>query len=92
MDQKQIVKQMVDIQRISFSNGFDAIVRMQDQAEKMANSMMAQATWMPAESRGAVNEWVKIYKKGRDDFKKAVEDGYKSMEDFLTTTNAATKA
>jgi hypothetical protein len=30
-----------------------------------------------------INEWVKAYKKGRGDFKKAVDENFKRVEDFF---------
>jgi hypothetical protein len=86
MDQKHLIKQFVDIQKNAFDNGFNAIVALQDQAENMMNSFLEQATWIPEEGKGAIFEWSKMYKKGRDDFKKAVNDGYKKAESFLNAS------
>ncbi|MBN1834066.1 MAG: hypothetical protein JW896_18355 [Deltaproteobacteria bacterium] len=86
MEQKQFVKGVIDFQRSAFEKGFDAIVTLQDQAEKMATAFLGQATWIPEEGKGAMAEWSKIYKKGRDDFKKAVSDGYTKAESFLTSS------
>jgi len=88
MDQKQIVKQMMDVQRVSFDNGYNTITSLQDQGEKMLNAFLDQATWIPAEGKGMVNEWVNVCKKGRDDFKKAVDDGYKKAEEIFGNTKA----
>jgi len=84
MNQKQFVKGVIDFQRSAFENGFDTIVTLQDQAEKMASAFLSQAAWIPEEGKGAIAEWSKVYKKGRDDFKKAVSEGYTKAESFLT--------
>lgn len=83
MDQKQFVKQVIDIQKNAFDHGFNTIVALQDQAENMMNSFLEQATWIPEEGKDAIIEMSKMYRKGRDDFKKAVNDGYKRAESFL---------
>ena len=38
---------------------------------------------MPAEGKKAVMDWIKAYKGGREDFKAAVNDNYKKVEDFF---------
>ena len=42
-----------------------------------------QSPWLPAEGKKAVTDWIKAYKLGREDFKIAVDDNYKKVEDFF---------
>jgi len=83
MDPKQISKQMFDFNKMAFERSFSAMVVMQDQAEKMFSMWLEQNKWFPEEGKKAMEEWVKTYKKGRDDFKTKVEDGYGKMEEYL---------
>ncbi|HAJ27990.1 MAG: hypothetical protein WCW53_05560 [Syntrophales bacterium] len=83
MDPKQISKQMFDFNKMAFEKSLAAMVVMQDQAEKMFNMWMEQNKWFPEEGKKAMEEWVKTYRKGREDFKAKVEDGYKKMEEYL---------
>jgi hypothetical protein len=83
MDQKQVFKQMIDFNKAAFDNSFNAMVMLQEQTEKATNTLLDQATWLPAEGKKAVKDWIKAYKKGRDDFKKAVEENFKKVEDFF---------
>lgn len=83
MDQKQIFKQMVDFNKSAFNNAFNAMVMVQDQNETLANTMLSQATWIPKEGEKAIREWVDTYKKGREEYKKTVDDAFKKMEEFL---------
>ena len=85
MDSSKIAKQMIDFQKTTFDNTFNAMVLLQEQAETMANTVLDQATWMPEEGRKAINDWVKAYKKGREEFKKVVDDNFKKVEDFFST-------
>jgi polyhydroxyalkanoate synthesis regulator phasin len=82
MDQKQLFKQMMEFNKASFDNTFNAIVMMQEQAERATNTLVEQATWLPAEGKTAISEWVKTYKKGRDDFKKMMDENFKKVADF----------
>lgn len=83
MDQKQIIKQVVKFNQDAFDNTFDAIVTLQDQTEKMAEKMMAQTNWMPAEGRTAIDSWVEVYKTSRNNFKAQVDNGYKQIENLF---------
>jgi hypothetical protein len=83
MENKELVKQMVDLHKTSFDNSFNMLITLQDQMEKMVNSFVEQAPWLPAEGRNAVTNLVNTYKKGREDFKKVVDDGYKKVEEYI---------
>jgi len=86
MDQKQIFKQMIDFHRSTFDNSFNAMVMLQEQTEKMANTILEQATWLPEEGKKAIEEWASSYKKGCEDFKKAVDENFKKVEDFFASS------
>jgi hypothetical protein len=83
MDPKQIAKQMIQFNKTAFDNTFNAMTVLQEQTEKMMGMYMDQAPWIPAEGKKAINDWIKAYKKGREDFKTAAEDNYKKVEDFF---------
>ena len=91
MDSSKIAKQMIDFQKTTFDNTFNAMVLLQEQAESMASTILDQATWMPEEGRKAVNDWLKAYKKGREDFKKGVDENFTKVEDFFNTFDKGTK-
>lgn len=91
MDSAKIAKQMIDFQKTTFDNSFSAMVMLQEQTEIMANTLLDQATWMPAEGKKAINDWVKSYKKGREDFKKIVDENFKKVEDFFNSFDKAPK-
>ena len=80
MDQKQIIKQMMEFNQTAFDNTFDAIVTIQNQTEQIAAKMMDQAEWMPAEGRSAIDNWVEVYKTSRKNFKVQVDSNYKQIE------------
>lgn len=80
MDQKQVFKQMLDLNRTSFTNAFQAMSMVQDQTETMTASMLDQAAWMPEEVKKTVKDWVDACKKGRDEYKKLVDDAFEKVE------------
>ena len=88
MENKEIVKQMMDLHKKSFDNYFLATAMIQDQAEKLLITFVHQMPGMNNGGREIVNQWISAYKKNRDDFKKAVDDGYAKVESFLYYYNA----
>ncbi len=85
MDQNQIFKQMIDFNKATFDNSFSAMVMVQEQTEKMVGTILEQATWLPEEGKKAISEWADACKKGSKDFKKAVDDNYKKVDDFFAS-------
>jgi hypothetical protein len=83
MDQKQLFKQMLDFQKTTFDNSFNAMVLLQEQTEKASVTLLDQATWLPEEGRKAIDEWIAAYKKGREEYKKLVDENFSKVEDFF---------
>jgi polyhydroxyalkanoate synthesis regulator phasin len=83
MDQKEIVKQMLQYNRTAFENTFTSLAMLQDQMEKTMDMFVKQAAWLPEEGKKVVEEYVKACKKARENFKNTVDESYKKVEDFL---------
>ena len=86
MDPKQMTKQMIDFNKTAFDNTFNAMVMLQEQTEKMATAMLDQATWLPEEGRKVISEWVGAYKKGRETYKKMVDDGFQKVQEYFSSS------
>jgi predicted aminopeptidase len=74
---------MFDFNKNAFDKSFAAMVVMQDQAEKMFGLWLNQNKWFPEEGKKALAQWTETYKKGREEFKSKVEEGYKQMEQYF---------
>jgi uncharacterized coiled-coil DUF342 family protein len=83
MEPMKMAKQMIEFNKSTFDNSFNAIILMQEQTEKMVQTFLEQATWLPAEGKKVLNEWVTAYKKGRDEYKKAVDESFKKVEAYF---------
>ena len=83
MENKIIAKQIIDFHKSTFDNNFNSLTVLQQQAEKMVQTFMQQATWLPAEGKAAINEWVNVYNKGRIGFKEAADNNYKKVEEYF---------
>jgi polyhydroxyalkanoate synthesis regulator phasin len=84
MDPKQIAKQMIQFNKTAFDNTFDAITVLQEQTEKLIAMYMDQAPLLPEEGKKVIADWMKAYKEGREEFKTAVDENYKKVEEFFT--------
>jgi hypothetical protein len=83
IDPNQMVKQMLEFNKTAFDNSFKAMLTIGDQNEKMMNTFLAQAAWMPEEGKKLIQEWVDAYKKGCQDFKKTADENYKKVADYF---------
>ena len=81
MDQSIFIKQYMDFNRTTFNNMLNAIDLFQQQSEGMTASLLDQATWVPDEGKKAIKDWIDSVKKGREDFKKIVDDNFSKVED-----------
>ncbi|HNU74819.1 MAG TPA: hypothetical protein PLE36_14045 [Deltaproteobacteria bacterium] len=91
MDQKQMVRQVIDFQKASFDNSFNAMVLIQEQTEKMAKTFLDQANWLPEEGKSVLNQWIGAYKKGRDDFKKSVDENFRKVDEYFSASEKSKK-
>jgi hypothetical protein len=83
MNQSDLMKQAINFNQSSFNSAYDATVMVQNQFEKVATSILDQAAWMPEEGRKAIDNYVDVYKSGRDQFKKYMDDSFKKAEEIL---------
>jgi len=74
---------MIDFQKATFDNTFTAVTMLQDQAERMVNTMLEQTNWLPEESRRAIDEMVGTYKKGRAEFKGVMDENFVKLTDLF---------
>jgi hypothetical protein len=84
--QKRIANQAIEFNKAVFDNAFKTISFMQDQAEKFAFQFMEKAPWVQEDAKQSIKECAKVYKKGREDFKKFIDDHCrKALETFVAT-------
>jgi hypothetical protein len=80
MDQSSFIPQMIKFNQTLFNNAFQATVKLQDQVEKMGNTMIGQLDWLPGESRKIYDDCIDAYKTSRSNFKSYVDEGYQQSE------------
>ncbi|HEU18015.1 MAG TPA: hypothetical protein ENO00_01345 [Deltaproteobacteria bacterium] len=85
MDPKNMAKQTFDFYRSTFENAFKAMSMLQEQTQRMMDMYLDQTAGFPEEGKKAVREWVNAYKKGSQDFKKAVDESFAKVDKYFTT-------
>jgi hypothetical protein len=83
MEIKLIAKQIIDFNKATFDNTFNAISVLQDHSEKMVSIFLQKASLFPPEGKKVILEWMEACKKGKKDFKQSVDNGFKTVEGFL---------
>ncbi len=83
MEPLKLAKQMIEFNKAAFDNSFNTMVLLQEQTEKMVNAFLEQSPWLPEEGKKILNEWIAAYKKGREEFKKVVNEGYKKVDAYF---------
>ena len=78
---------MIQFNKTTFDNSFNAMLMLQEQTETMVNTFLLQTKWLPDEGKKVINDWLKAYRKGREDFKKLVDQSFKSVEDFFASSD-----
>lgn len=89
MDNKKMMKQIIDLHKSSLKNGFSTMALLQNQAEKLMKTLVDHTPGINDEGRKVIDQWTDAYKKGIDDLKKAIEDGYDKVEEYLNSSAMA---
>jgi phage-related minor tail protein len=83
MEPRKMAKQMIDFYKATFDNSYSALLMLQDQMQRMTSMVIEQSAAMPEEGKKALNEWLKAYKKGCEEFKQGVDENFKRVEAFF---------
>lgn len=83
METARFAKQTLVFQKTIFENTFNAMAMIQDQTEIMVSSYLDQLPWVTDEGKKSLKSAVDLAKKSRNEFKKAVEDGYQKFEELI---------
>jgi predicted outer membrane protein len=84
MDQLQMAKQMMQMYKLAFDNNYNMIMGAYEQNKLMLNAMLSQASDFPVEVKNAIDEWLKTYKKGCEELKEMIDQGYRMVEKTMS--------
>ena len=82
MDMVAIAKVYVDLQKRATKNLIDAVSLYQDFADNRSKYWIDQMN-VDEKMKAVINEWRVVFKKGRENSIKTVNDGFKHWETYL---------
>lgn len=89
MDNRKMMKEMIDVHKAFFKNSFSTMMLLQNQADKLMQTLIEYTPGVNDEGKKIVGQWTDAYKKGFEDFKKVVDEGYDKVEELLNNSATA---
>ena len=83
MDPKTMQKTVMEGMRSGMLMSFDAMNSVQEQMEKMWRTLLDQGGDLQKEGEKVLQEWLENMRKGREDFRRNLEEGLRKMEELL---------
>ncbi|MEJ2156077.1 MAG: hypothetical protein P8X96_12125 [Desulfobacteraceae bacterium] len=83
MEQLQMLKQMAQMNKMTFDNSFNMMMSAFEQNKLMLNTFLSQPSSLPEEGKKAIEEWLKSYREGCEGLKKLADDGYAMIERYM---------
>jgi hypothetical protein len=89
MAHTKMAKQITGFYKTTFDSSFNTITMLREYTEKTITLSLVRSPWFPEEGRKLVGEWLKVNRKGYDDFKVAADEQYKKIEMLFHKDNGA---
>jgi polyhydroxyalkanoate synthesis regulator phasin len=83
MDPKMMQKTVMEGMRSGMLMSFDTMNSVQEQMEKMWRTLLDQSGELQKEGEKVLQEWLENMRKGREEFRRNLEEGLRKMEDLL---------
>lgn len=83
MDQKKFMKQILEFNQTSFNNTYNTLVMLQEQAEKMAATLVDHPTLLPEDGKEIIKEWLNLFKQHQADYKETVNENFKNLINYF---------
>jgi len=83
MNQFFFAKQILDFNRTTFQNTFGAMCLLQEQSEKMMNTFVEKADWIPSEGKKAIADMAAFFRKGCAELRNAVDENFVRAEAYF---------
>ena len=91
MTQGKWAEEFIDFMQSNFESTLKTLETLQDQGEKMVNTLMDQGFVAQQEGRKVISEWFSMARKGRAEFARTMLDNLDKIEDLFVAAPAAEK-
>jgi hypothetical protein len=82
-DTQNVNENFLKMLKFSVDSTFDGLAKIQEFNDKVVKDMMKTSKQIQAETEKIVGEWTENGKKGLDEYRKVVEEGYKKFEGIV---------
>jgi hypothetical protein len=83
MDPKVMQRMMMESMYSGMRVAFDSMNSMQDQLERMWKMLLEQGGSIQKEGEKAFLEWMENMRKGREEFRRSLEEGIRKLEELM---------
>ncbi|MCP3920982.1 MAG: hypothetical protein GY714_00200 [Desulfobacterales bacterium] len=77
---QKMMGQLVEFQKNAFNNTYDAMLKIQEQSEKIVTVLTSGQLKTPKESQKYVDNWTMALKKQQAEFKTNVDSGFEKFK------------
>jgi hypothetical protein len=91
MERSEIAKQTLHLSRVTFDNTFNAMVLLQEQAQRMSDIYFHQMLVFPEEGKRVADTWTEACRTNREEFKQVVEKNFEMFASFFKDAEKKSK-
>ncbi len=81
---ERLSKQIIEFQKLTFTNCLDAVELLHNQATSVMSRTVQQNTWLPEEGQKMIQSWVDASRQERERFRAFVDDGFSHIETYFS--------
>ncbi len=86
-DKIQALKQMMQTNKMAFDYNYTMMMSAYEQNKLMFHMFLNQLNQdIPVEAKNSIEEWLQAYRKGCDDLKRMTDEGYRLVEQSMSST------
>lgn len=86
MVKQEKLLEMMRTNKMAFDYNFTMMLTTYEQNKLLMHTLLAQSTDVSPEVKEAMDAWLLAYRKGCEDFKKMVDEGYETVEKTLAAS------
>ncbi len=84
-------RRALDFQKRAFDTSFDMVASMQERSEEAVARWTENSERLPAEAKGLVQEWIRLFQDGRSSYRSAVDASFGLANSYLDSLTAQTE-
>ena len=76
-------RRVLDFQKRAFDTSFDMVAQMQERREEAIINWVEKSERLPAEVKGLVQEWTRLFQDGRSSYRAAMDSSFGFANSYL---------